>query len=71
MEQRFVVASKMEQRFLANPYDDYNGQQSVEVDKERIQNLIRSYVGDIVKHTREAPSRGELYVGDAGKSMRN
>lgn len=60
----------MDQRYFDNPFEDYNGQE-VSIDKNRIRNLIRNYVADILKHTkderRSEDARGDLYVGDAGK----
>lgn len=55
----------MEQRYFDNPYDDYNGQ-PVEVDKDYVQNLIKTYVKKIIENTHRSDSRGDLYVGDAG-----
>lgn len=59
----------MSQRFFVNPYDDYNGQ-NVNIDKDRIRNLIKSYVKTILEHTKRDRAQdlgGDLYVGDAGK----
>lgn len=56
----------MDQRFIPNPYKDYNGQQ-INIDTSKIRNLIQRFVNDIVQNTRKGPSRGDLYVGDAGK----
>lgn len=53
-------------RFLPNPFEDYKGQ-PIEIDRVRIRNLIKTYVKDIVENTRGVASRGDLYVGDAGK----
>lgn len=55
----------MGERYFPNPYEDYKGQ-PVEVDVNYIQNLIKTYVSQIVDNTRSGDSRGDLYVGDAG-----
>lgn len=56
----------MDQRFIPNPFEDYNGQQ-ITIDTSKIRNLIQKYVKDIIENTRNGSSRGDLYVGDAGK----
>lgn len=53
------------QRYFNNPYEDYNGQ-PVEVDKNYVRSLIKTYVKQIVENTQNGDSRGDLYVGDAG-----
>lgn len=58
----------MEQRYFANPYEDYKGQ-NVDVDTNYVRNLIKSYVKEIVDNTQRGDSRGDLYVGDAGKNF--
>lgn len=54
-----------QQRYLNNPYEDYNGQPVV-VDENYVRNLIRTYVKQIIENTQGGDSRGDLYVGDAG-----
>lgn len=59
----------MEQRYFENPYEDYR-EGNVEVDKENVRKLIKVYVDEILtntKHHRNGDSRGDVYVGDAGK----
>lgn len=62
----------MDRRFFDNPFEDYKGQE-VQIDKNHIRNLIKTYVTDILKHTkddrRSEDARGDLYVGDAGNSF--
>lgn len=60
----------MDKRFLLNPYEDYKGQ-PFEIDKERIQNLIKTYIKIILRNTRNDESRGDLYVGNAGEFSTN
>lgn len=60
----------MDKRYFDNPFEDYNGQQ-VSIDENHIRNLVKNYVADILKHTKDErrsnDARGDLYVGDAGK----
>ncbi len=60
-------------RHFHNPYEDYRGG-AVSVDGSFIRNLINEYVAIITTHTspnktqRKPDKRGDLYVGNAGKS---
>lgn len=60
----------MEQRFFENPYEDYNGQ-NVVVNVDFVRELIKNYVKLILVNTKDGRNvdpRGDLYVGDAGKT---
>lgn len=64
------------ERYFRNPYEDYKGG-AVSVDDNYIRNLINEYVATIITNThpnkvqRNQDKRGDLYVGNAGKSLSN
>lgn len=70
MQQQIYFATlKMDQRYFDNPYEDYKGEE-IHIDKNHIRNLIKNYVTDILKHTKDdRDPRVDLYVGDAGNSL--
>lgn len=64
------------QRYFENPFEDYDCKNAeVPVDQDKILELIQKYVADILKHTKPHSSdrerRGDVYVGDAGKEVKN
>lgn len=59
----------MEQKYFNNPYDDYKGE-NIEINEKTVKNLIKNYVDNIITHTKQshADDRGDLYVGDSGRT---
>ncbi|XP_055377355.1 lanC-like protein 3 homolog [Condylostylus longicornis] len=61
----------MEARHLENPFPDYDGgKERLEVNSEKVRNLICDYVDAILENTKpgsaDEDTRGDLYVGNAG-----
>lgn len=56
------------QRYFNNIYQDYDGDpEKLHINENHIRNLIKTLVHQIWQNTKRADSRGDLYVGDAGK----
>jgi len=58
----------MAERYFKNPYPDYSEGEEVVIDRGKVEELIKKYVGKIERHTQPdgRSRRGDLYVGDAG-----
>ncbi|XP_070506494.1 lanC-like protein 3 homolog [Chironomus tepperi] len=59
----------MSERYFINKFSDYQGNQTVQVDKTFIQNLIGKYVESVLKNTdprKYKNFRADLYVGLSG-----
>jgi len=59
----------MSERYFVNKFSDYQGNQSVQIDKTFIKDLIGKYVESVLKNTdprKYKNSRSDLYVGASG-----